>query len=47
LKGSRLSIGLQYWPRTKREKHTGMGWGVNLVDNLAYAFHDIDLLWTR
>jgi hypothetical protein len=43
---SYMHLGLQYWPRTKLEKHMGMGWGVNLVDNLAYAFHDIGLLWT-
>lgn len=43
---SYMHLGLQYWPRTPTEKHAGMGWGVNLVDNLAYAFHDIGLLWT-
>lgn len=43
---SYMHLGLQYWPRRPAEKHAGMGWGVNLVDNLAYAFHDIGLLWT-
>jgi hypothetical protein len=43
---SYIHIGLQYWPHNKIEKHAGMGWGVNFVDNLSRGFHDIGLLRT-
>jgi beta-glucanase (GH16 family) len=41
-------IGLQQYPAkgNKDLKHTGMGWGVTFVDDLAAGFHDYGVLWT-
>jgi len=45
-------IGLQQYPAKANNvalsnvKHTGMGWGVNFVDDLASGFHDYGVLWT-
>jgi beta-glucanase (GH16 family) len=43
---SYMHLGFQYWPRSKTEKHAGVGWGANFVENLAAGFHDVGLLWT-
>jgi beta-glucanase (GH16 family) len=41
-------IGLQQYPArwNKNVKHTGMGWGAALVDDLSSDFHDYGVLWT-
>ena len=45
-------IGLQQYPAKENNvaltnvKHTGMGWGAKLVDDLSSAFHDYGVLWT-
>lgn len=41
-------IGLQQYPAkgNKTLQHTGMGWGVNFVNDLSADFHDYSLLWT-
>ena len=41
-------IGLQQYPAkgNKNIKHTGMGWGVKFVDDLAAGYHDYGVLWT-
>ncbi|HZR34931.1 MAG TPA: glycoside hydrolase family 16 protein, partial [Nevskia sp.] len=43
---SYMHLGLQYWPYNGSEKHAGMGWGLNFIDNLSSGFHDVGLLWT-
>jgi hypothetical protein len=43
---SYMHLGFQYWPRSKTEKHAGVGWGANFVENLSQGFHDVGLLWT-
>lgn len=43
---SYMHLGLQYWPKSKAEKHAGVGWGANFAENLSQGFHDIGLLWT-
>ncbi len=41
-----IHIGLQYWPASKEEQHTGIGFGAHFSGNLSEGFHDIGLLWT-
>ncbi len=43
---SYMHLGFQYWPKSKTEKHAGVGWGANFVENLSQSFHDVGLLWT-
>jgi hypothetical protein len=46
-------IGLQQYPAKKENvalsnvKHTGMGWGATVTDDLSKAFHDYGVLWKK